>query len=146
MDEASLHKVLIVDDDADILTIVAMVLENSGLEVVSCDAGEKAVSAAISFKPDLIMLDAMMPGMDGSKILKALRSQFETKNLPVVFLTAKSQKEEIESFKKLGALAVLIKPFDTTTLCQDLQKIWQAYQESKNAARIKRDLNHSNDH
>lgn len=76
------------------------------------------------FAPDLILLDVMMPGMDGPATLSALHALPETTSTPVIFMTAKVQKIEIENYRKMGAIDVIPKPFDPMTLAQTVRDIW----------------------
>src|ERR1700675_2661722 len=97
-------KVLIIDDDADIRSIARLSLSRlGGMEVVEADSGAEGVRKAQDEKPDVILLDMMMPPMDGSAALAALRSQPATETTPVIFLTAKAMSAEIERLRALGA-------------------------------------------
>ncbi|WP_371872849.1 response regulator [Notoacmeibacter sp. MSK16QG-6] len=110
-------RILYVDDDSDITEIATMSLRlNSDLEVRSCANGEDALATARCWQPDLVLLDVMMPKMDGPTVLKALQHAPETADIPVVFMTARTQPFEIERFESLGARGVIAKPFDPMTL------------------------------
>ena len=87
-------------------------------------SGREALLAADSSTPDLILLDVMMPGMDGPTTLEHLRTRPELADTPVIFITAKVQANEIEYFKSLGAVDVIAKPFDPVTLASQVQAIW----------------------
>jgi len=114
-------KVLIIDDDADIRFVAAMSLRAGGvIDVVEASGGLDGVCKAREEQPDVILLDMMMPMMDGSQTIAALRMQRETATTPVIFLTAKSSVGEIQGMKELGAAGVLIKPFDPRTLAADV--------------------------
>ena len=114
-------KVLIIDDDADIRFVAAMSLRAGGvIDVVEASGGLDGVSKAREEQPDVILLDMMMPMMDGSQTIAALRMQRETAATPVIFLTAKTIVAEIQGMKDLGAAGVLIKPFDPRTLAADV--------------------------
>lgn len=120
-----LNKILYVEDEADIRTVAQLALETVGgftLEV--CSRGEDAVANGPAFKPDLILLDVMMPGMDGPSTLAALRKHPTLQNIPVIFMTAKVQLKEILVYKELGALDVIAKPFDPMTLAEQVRNIW----------------------
>ena len=120
-----LNKILYVEDEADIRTIAQLALEAVGgftLEV--CSNGDDAVQAGPVFHPDLILLDVMMPGMDGPGTLAALRQHPSLQNTPVIFMTAKVQPKEIQGYKELGALDVIAKPFDPMTLAEQVRTIW----------------------
>jgi two-component system OmpR family response regulator len=121
----TLERILYVEDDPDIQAIALMVLDSiSGFAVEPCSSGREAVSKAVAFAPDLILLDVMMPGMDGPETLKALRQFPELQQTPVVFMTAKVQPQEVEEYLALGAVGVIAKPFDPMTLTQQLLDVW----------------------
>lgn len=114
-------KVLIIDDDADIRFVAAMSLRAGGaIDVVEASGGLDGVRKAREEQPDVILLDMMMPTMDGAQTIAALRMQKETATTPVIFLTAKTIAAEIQGMKDLGAAGVLIKPFDPRTLAADV--------------------------
>jgi CheY-like chemotaxis protein len=110
-------KVLIIDDEDDIRRIARLSLSRVGrMEVVEAASGTDGVARAVAEKPDAILLDVMMPGIDGPDTLQALRADPATAGIPVLFLTAKAMSSEVERLKQLGAVAVLTKPFDPMTL------------------------------
>ncbi len=114
-------KVLIVDDEDDIREVAALSLETiGGYEVLTTASGTSALIIAADRQPDAILLDVMMPDMDGPTTLRKLQSQASTAHIPIVFLTAKVQPGERARFASLGAAAVLSKPFDPLTLSSDL--------------------------
>lgn len=120
-----LNKVLHVEDEPDIRTITKVALEKIGqMTVESCASGPEGLDAIAAFAPDMVLLDAMMPGMDGPEVLTRLREREDTKDIPVVFMTAKVQAQEIEGYKNLGALDVISKPIDPMKLHQQLKDIW----------------------
>ena len=122
----TLNRILYVEDEPDIQTVARLSLETLGgftLEV--CSSGEEALARAPLFRPELILLDVMMPGMDGPTTLKRLREIPEVAGVPVVFMTAKAQPQEIQHFKDLGALGVITKPFDPMTLPSDVRALWE---------------------
>lgn len=120
-----LQRILHVEDDISIQEVARVALEIvGGFEIVSCDDGQSALVRADEWQPDLILLDVMMPGVDGPTTLSRLRSQPSTREIPVVFMTAKVQPGEIEHYRSIGALDVVIKPFDPMTLAQQLRDIW----------------------
>lgn len=120
-----LTRILYVEDDPDIQAIAVMVLETiNGFTLEACNSGSDALAKAVQFKPDLILLDVMMPGMDGPATLKGLREFPELATTPVVFMTAKVQPQEVEAYRVLGAVGVIAKPFDPMTLAQELRDIW----------------------
>jgi len=126
---ARLKKILYVEDEQDIQTVARMALEMVGkFTVCACSSGEEAVAAAAGFAPDLILLDVMMPGMDGPTTLARLRQDASGAGVPAVFMTAKVQPHEIENLKALGAVEVIAKPFDPMTLSDTLRGIWTSAQ------------------
>lgn len=124
-----LNKVLYVEDEPDIHEIVKLALERlGGYQVSVCDNGNDALAMVGDFQPDLILLDVMMPGMDGPTTLAELRKINEFKDCPIVFMTAKVQANEIQHLLDLGAADVISKPFDPIALSEQLQKIWDGWQ------------------
>ena len=120
-----LRKILYIEDETDIQTIAKIALESvGGLEVLVCGSGTEAIHQAPEFGPDLILLDVMMPGMDGPDTLVALHHLPEIKDTPAIFLTAKALPSEIERYKDLGALDIIAKPFDPMTLADQVKEIW----------------------
>jgi two-component system OmpR family response regulator len=110
-------KVLIIDDDADIRTVTRLSLSCVGrMDVIEAASGAEGVRKARKENPDVILLDMMMPAMDGLQTLAALRAQPATATTPVIFLTAKAVGPDVERLTALGAAGVLIKPFDPRTL------------------------------
>ena len=116
-------KVLYIDDDADIREVATLALElDLAIEVRSESSGAAGLAAAASWRPDAILLDVMMPVMDGPTTLVQLRNNAATRNVPVVFITARAQSKEIDAFIKQGARAVITKPFDPMTLAAELRR------------------------
>jgi DNA-binding response OmpR family regulator len=110
------RRVLVADDDPDILKVVAANLEAEGIAVDAVSNGWEAQVHALRTKPDLIILDISMPGRDGLEVIAALREHPETKDIPVVFLTARSSDADVWEGWKAGAAYYLTKPFDTAQL------------------------------
>jgi two-component system, OmpR family, alkaline phosphatase synthesis response regulator PhoP len=108
--------IMVVDDNPDIITIVRTILEGRGFNVLSASSGAECLEALKSQKPDLIVLDIMMPEMDGLEVLTRLKSTSEFTNIPVVLLTAKVQYEDVLGGYKLGADYYITKPFTSTQL------------------------------
>jgi CheY-like chemotaxis protein len=120
-----LRRVLYVEDEPDIQAVARLALETvGGLTVRIAGSGPEALGSIAGFRPDLILLDVMMPGMDGPSTLRALRALPEAAGIPAVFLTAKVQPAEIAQLRTLGAIDVIVKPFDPMTLAQTLRAIW----------------------
>lgn len=126
MNDTLLNNILYVEDDPDIQTVAQMALEMvGGFVIKTCSSGHEALAAAVSgFKPDLLLLDVMMPGMDGPTTLAGLRQIDQTAITPVVFMTAKVQGSEIDFYTSLGAIGVIAKPFDPMTLADQVRQLW----------------------
>ena len=117
-------KVLIIDDEPDVRSVARLSLGRvGGMDVIELPGGIEAVATAKAGKPDVVLLDLMMPEMDGVATLEALRSDPETAAIPVVFVTAKAMPDEIRRLKALGALDVIVKPFDPMALAATLREI-----------------------
>jgi two-component system OmpR family response regulator len=120
-----LERICYVEDDEDIQRIVRMSLERVGkMQVEIVGDPMVAIDAIVSFKPDLVMLDWMMPGMDGPTLFRKLKENPETKDLPVVFMTAKATPTEMEELRSLGALGAISKPFSPKDLPEQLRALW----------------------
>ena len=118
-------RILYVDDEPDIRTIVEFALEDEeGFQLTLCESGQEALARAKDFAPDLILLDVMMPGMDGPTTLQRLREIPALADTPVVFVTAKVQPHEVEHLKSLGAAGVIAKPFDPMLLAEQIRATW----------------------
>ena len=130
-----LTRILYVEDQPDIQAIAQLALETvGGFTVEICSSGEEAIEKASDFAPDLILLDVMMPGIDGPTTLKALRELKQTSTTPVIFMTGRVQPQEIQRFKELGALDVIPKPFDPMTLSEQVMAIWETCNEGQDSA------------
>ncbi|HEX5753428.1 MAG TPA: response regulator [Archangium sp.] len=120
----TIRKVMLVDDEDDIRTIGQLSLGRvGGWQTVLAASGAEAVAKAAAEQPDLILLDVMMPGMDGPTTLGKLRAQEATAKTPVIFMTAKIQKQEVARYLELGAVGVIGKPFDPMTLPAEIKKL-----------------------
>jgi CheY-like chemotaxis protein len=108
--------IMVVDDNPDIITIVKTILEGRGYTVFSASSGPELLSMLPNHKPDLIILDIMMPEMDGLEVLTRLKAKTETATTPVILLTAKVQYEDVLGGYKLGADYYITKPFTSTQL------------------------------
>lgn len=116
------QKILIIDDEDDIRELAHISLERvGGLRVITASSGEQGLALAASEQPDAIVLDAMMPGLDGTQTLERLKADPGTEQIPVVFLTGSVQQVEQDRFQALGAVATLTKPFDPMRLAADLR-------------------------
>jgi two-component system sensor histidine kinase/response regulator len=108
--------ILIVDDNRKNLKLLGQILREEGHNITLAEDGERALIATSAKKPDLILLDIMMPGMNGFKVCKRLKKEDETKDIPVIFLTAKNDKKDVIDALRLGAVDYITKPFDTDEL------------------------------
>ncbi len=125
-----LKKVLYVEDDSSIQLVTRLALEEIGrLEVKVCSNGQEALDVAEEFSPDLLLLDVMMPVLDGPSTLLAMRKLECTKDTPAIFMTAKVQPQEVEELNRLpGTIGIIAKPFDPMTLAEQLQETWNQRQ------------------
>ncbi len=122
-----LKKIIYVEDEPDLRTIAQLALETvGGFEVMIFESGEDAVRDTPAFGPDMILLDVMMPGIDGPATMAALRAVPELADVPIAFLTAKVMPAEVKYLKSLGAAAVIPKPFDPMTLADQVRAVWEA--------------------
>ncbi len=123
-----LKRILYVEDEADIRAVAEIALEAvGGFELKACSSGQEALTEVTDFGPDLLLLDVMMPGMDGPTTLAALRKLPELSETPAIFMTAKVQPEEVAALKKSGVLDVITKPFDPMGLAEQIRAIWRAH-------------------
>ena len=133
----NLERITYVEDEPDIRTIAELALTRiGGFTLQVCGSGREAVDQAPGFKPHLILLDVMMPGIDGLETLSRLRENKETAKTPVIFMTAKAQRHETDHYRSLGAIGVIPKPFDPLELPMTITAIWHASaanDEGKNA-------------
>lgn len=126
MNRDSLREILYVDDEPDIREIVQMALGLvPTLSVSTADSGLHALQNMQASRPDLVLLDVMMPNMDGPSTLQEMRRQPELQSIPVIFMTAKAMPQEVARFRALGAAAVIAKPFDPMLLAEHVFGIWE---------------------
>ena len=116
-------KILVVDDKKENLDILTHILEGEGYEVSFAMEGEKAIQIASVYLPDLILLDVMMPGIDGPTTLQKLREYPHFSQVPVIFMTAKVRSVELEQYRAMGAIGVISKPFDPMTLAEEIHRL-----------------------
>ncbi len=126
MNEDSLRRILYVEDEPDIQTIARLALEEvGGFELQICTTGSEALEEAERFTPDLMILDVMLPGMDGPTTLTELRKKPALADTPALFMTAKVQPHELAQLRAQGASEVITKPFDPMTLADTVRRIWR---------------------
>lgn len=122
---SELKRILHVEDDPSIQAVTKVALEAvGGFQVLSCSGGQEALDQVLGFAPDFILLDVMMPGMDGPQTLERLRELVDIGEVPVAFMTAKVQPGEVAHYRSLGARDVIIKPFDPMQLAAQVRQIW----------------------
>lgn len=125
-----LQRILHVEDDPSIQAVARLALEVvGGFQVLSCASGQEALDRVQDFAPDFILLDVMMPGMDGPQTLAHIAQLIDITQVPVAFMTAKVQPAEITYYRSLGALDVIIKPFDPMQLAAQVRTIWNRAHE-----------------
>jgi len=123
-------KILVVDDERHIVRLVQVNLEREGHQVVAAFDGKEALKKEESEKPDLIVLDVMMPHMDGFEVLKRLKADDQTKDIPVVMLTAKAQDADVFRGWASGVDCYLTKPFNPIELQTFVKRIFESYEEA----------------
>jgi two-component system phosphate regulon response regulator PhoB len=116
MTKVSKAKILVVDDEPDILELVRLNLAREGYEIVACPTGEQALSAARSQLPGLVVLDLMLPGMDGVEVCRRLRGDVKTQHIPILMLTAKGEESDVVTGLEVGADDYMTKPFSGKVL------------------------------
>jgi CheY-like chemotaxis protein len=122
-----IHKVMLVDDEEDIRTIGQLSLGRvGGWQTVMAASGAEALTKGAAEQPDLILLDVMMPELDGPTTFGLLRAQDATAKIPIIFMTAKVQKHEVARYLELGAVGVIHKPFDPMTLPSEIRRLLAA--------------------
>lgn len=122
----TLQKILVIDDDRDLLTITRYCLEKLSGVVIQCvDSGEKALQVAPQFLPDLILLDVVMPNMNGITTFKALRSNSLFAAIPIIFLTASTRREDVEECLKTERVNIITKPFDPLEFASQVQAMYE---------------------
>jgi two-component system OmpR family response regulator len=127
MDRAELQRVLYVDDEPDIRQVVQLALGLlSNVTTHTADGGEQAIEMSRESRPDLVLLDVMMPGMDGPSTLMRLREDPQLKEIPVIFMTAKAMPREVARFRAMGAAGVIAKPFDPMQLGKQVMALWES--------------------
>ncbi len=126
-----IRKVLLAEDDEDIQKVAQISLQfRGGWEVELAANGEECLAKAVQNRPDLILLDCMMPQMDGYEACRRLKQDPSLRDIPVIFLTAKSQEREVKKGLSLGAVGYLIKPFNPMTLAEEIQQILVTEEET----------------
>jgi len=123
---SELNKILYVEDEKDIQAIAQVALETvGGFTVKICSNGNEAINSISEFSPDLLLLDVMMPNMDGISVCKSLRSKPETEKLPIIMLSGKTHLNADDALLAESAIAVIPKPFDPMELANKIKEIWK---------------------
>ncbi len=135
-DTVSKSTILIVDDERDILDLIEYNLKKEGFTVVTAEDGEEGIERARQVKPDLVLLDIMMPKMDGLEVIDMMRQDATLKDIPVIFLTARSdEKTEVKGLDR-GADDFLTKPISTTKLVSRIKAVLRRYSEDENEEQV----------
>lgn len=116
-------RVLVVDDDPQVLRLMRVNLELEGYDVVSAPDGEEALEAVLNERPDVVVCDVMMPGMDGLTVLRNLRSNPRTSKIPFVVVSAKAQRTDVKAALDMGADRYITKPFDPQELLDAVEHL-----------------------
>lgn len=125
MNGRPLRRILVIEDEPDLRAVLELCLQQvGGFDTLLCASGEEALARGAAFRPDLLLLDVMMPGLDGPTTLDRLR--LRGMDAPAFFLTAKVHPVEVAELSARGAAAVVAKPFDPMTLARDLRARWEA--------------------
>ncbi len=125
-----LERILHVDDDPSIRIIAGVALEKLGhFDLLSCSSGAEALEKAPGFQPQVLLLDIMMPEMDGPTTLAELKKVMDLTDVLVLFMTAKVQPDEMERYQALGAFEVISKPFEPMKLSKDIQQMWETFHD-----------------
>jgi CheY-like chemotaxis protein len=120
--------ILYVEDEPDIREVAKLALETiGGFTVHLCQSGKHALDYLAHHKPDVILLDVMMPDMDGPTTLRAIAALPSAKSIPVIFMTAKVQNHEIAEYLAMGSIGVISKPFDALELSAQIQALWEKH-------------------
>ncbi len=126
-----MHKILLVDDAKNIILVIRMSLEKAGYKVFTAQDGLTAIQKAQEIEPDLILLDILLPKMNGFLVCEALKDDPKTEDIPVIFLSAKSEDTDLKKAKSLGAKDYLVKPIKQKELISSVEKILNGGMESE---------------
>ena len=126
MGPISLQRILLADDEPDILEISRIALETvGGFEVSVCLSGKTLLERLPEFKPDLVIVDVLMPDMTGPEVFEEIRRRPEYDEVPVIYLTGVIQEEELEDLRETGVADIILKPFDPMTLADRINGVWK---------------------
>jgi DNA-binding response OmpR family regulator len=126
MGPISLQRILLADDEPDILEISRIALETvGGFEVSVCSSGKTLLERLPEFRPDLVIVDVLMPDMTGPEVFEEIRRRPEFDEVPVIYLTGVIQEEELEDLRETGVADIILKPFDPMTLADRINGVWK---------------------
>jgi two-component system, OmpR family, alkaline phosphatase synthesis response regulator PhoP len=125
-------KVLVIDDDPNAVSILQIILEDKGYEMIWANDGETAIQKVYEQNPDVIMLDVMMPGMDGYQVCEVLKNNPKTKDIPVIMLTAKDMGEDVEKALSKKVDWYIAKPYDSKYLVNKIETFIKKRREKEN--------------
>jgi DNA-binding response OmpR family regulator len=123
MAEVAAKKILVVDDEPDVASLLTLMLKSQGYEVVAASDGQEALEKARAENPDLILLDVMLPRLDGYKVARMLKFDENYSHIPIIMLTAKIQEKDKQTGMEMGANDYVTKPFDTAILLAKIKDI-----------------------
>jgi two-component system, OmpR family, response regulator len=127
---SELSKILCVEDEADIQAVAKVALETVGqFQVQMCSSGQEALDTLPEFAPQLILLDVMMPGMDGPTTYQEIRKIDGYAEVPIIFMTAKVMESDRDQYISLGAAGIIAKPFDPMVLSDQIRQIWNEHHD-----------------
>ena len=141
-EKTKIRKILVVDDEPGEVMVVSKFLKHNGYDVITASDGLECIAKAENESPDLILLDTIMPNMDGQTALVKLRASKKTESIPVIMVTALSDEQNIVSAQKGGVVEYIIKPFDYTMLLEKVAQVLKSKHKRVNLQRLK--LNHQN--
>jgi two-component system alkaline phosphatase synthesis response regulator PhoP len=125
MAEETIKKILVVDDEPDVASLLTLMLKSQGYDVIVARDGQEALEKARSQNPDLILLDVMLPKMDGYKVARMLKFDENFSHIPIILLTAKIQEKDRQTGLEMGANDYVTKPFDTASLLSKVKAMLQ---------------------
>jgi CheY-like chemotaxis protein len=126
---SSKPKILLIDDHKTVLKLIEAIIRLKGYDLIYAENGHQGISSARQEKPDLILLDVMMPDLDGFKVCQYLKSEPETKDIPVIFLTARGAEDDLEFGRKAGADGFISKPFQTMDVLKQVEQMLAGRQD-----------------
>lgn len=126
-----LKRILYAEDDPDIRVVTKLCFEGSGCDIEECKTGVEVLEKVDMYKPQLILLDVMMPVMDGLTTFYKLKGADSSKDIPIIFMTAKVNTKEVEKYHNMGSIGVIYKPFEPNNLINDITAYYQKHIDGK---------------